>query len=76
MFQNGNQIFEETVAENAILDLRNSGRSVYDIGKGLTPSRTEETAHAYLSDLVIFNLELPKHELEEWVRSHALYNFM
>ena len=76
MFQNGNKIFEDTVTVNPIQDLQNSGRSVYDIGKVLTQG-TEETAHAYLSDLVAFNRELPEHELkEEWVHNHTLYKFI
>lgn len=76
IYHNGNNILEENVTENAALDFWNSGRSVYDIGKVLYRS-VEERAHAYLSDLVIFNRELSKHELtEELVLSHVLHNFI
>ena len=74
IYHNGNKILEENVSENAILDFWNSGRSVYDIGKVLYRG-VEERAHAYLSDLVIFNRELPEHKLtEELVVSHVLHN--
>ncbi|XP_020610701.1 putative vitellogenin receptor isoform X2 [Orbicella faveolata] len=72
LYANGEKKFETAVDGNVNLDFRNSGRSVYNIGLRID---TGDTIQAYLSDLVIFNRELPEHELmEEWVQSHALYN--
>lgn len=69
---NGEEKFEAVVDGNVNLDFRNSGRSVYNVGFKID---TGDTIQAFLSDLVIFNRELPEHELmEEWVQSHALYN--
>ena len=71
LYANGEKKFERAVDGNANLDFRNSGRSVYNIGLRIDNG---DTIHAYLSDLVIFNRELPEHELmEEWVQTHALY---
>ena len=72
LYANGEKKFEAAVNGNVNLDFRNSGRSVYNIGLKID---TGDTIQAYLSDLVIFNRELPEHELlEEWVQSHTLYN--
>ena len=72
LYANGEKKFETAVDGNVNLDFRNSGRSVYNIGLRID---TGDTIQAYLSDLVIFNRELPEHELmEAWVQSHALYN--
>ena len=72
LYANGEKKFEGVVDGNVNLDLRNSGRSVYNIGLRID---TGDTIQAYLSDLVIFNRELPERELlEEWVQSHALYS--
>ncbi len=74
IYANGDKKVELVVDGNAILDFKNSGRSVYDIG---LRKDAGETIHAYISDLVIFNRELPEHELkEQWVLNHALYNFI
>lgn len=71
LYANGEKKFERAVDGNANLDFRNSGRSVYNIGLRIDNG---DTIHAYLSDLVIFDRELPEHELmEEWVQTHALY---
>lgn len=71
LYANGEKKFERAVDGNVNLDFRNSGRSVYNIGLRIDNG---DTIHAYLSDLVIFNRELPEHELmEEWVQTHALY---
>jgi len=72
LYANGEKKFEAVVDGNVNLDFRNSGRSVFNIGLKVD---TGDTIQAYLSDLVIFNRELPEQELmEEWVQSHALYN--
>ena len=72
LYANGEKKFEAVVDGNVNLDFRTSGRSVYNIGLRID---TGDTIKAYLSDLVIFNRELPEHELmEKWVQSHALYN--
>jgi len=72
LYANGEKKFEAVVDGNVNLDVRNSGRSVYNIGLKID---TGTTIQSYLSDLVIFNRELPEQELmEEWVQSHALYN--
>ena len=72
LYANGEKKFEAVVDGNVNLDFRNSGRSVYNIGLRID---TGDTIKAYLSDLVIFNRELPEHELmEEWAQSHALYS--
>ncbi|XP_078344938.1 uncharacterized protein LOC144630446 [Oculina patagonica] len=74
MYANGDKKFELVLDGKATLDFKNSGRSVFDIG---LKKDTGDTVHAYLSDLVIFNRELPDHELkEQWVHSHALYKFI
>ena len=73
MYANGQKKFEAVVDGNVNLDLRDSRRSVYNIGLRID---TGATLQACLSDLVIFNRELPEHELEEWVQSHALYNIL
>ncbi|KAL9989001.1 hypothetical protein ACROYT_G003504 [Oculina patagonica] len=74
IYANGDKKVELVVDGNAILDFKNSGRSVYDIG---LRKDAGETIHAYISDLVIFNRELPEQELkEQWVLNHALYNFI
>lgn len=71
LYANGEKKFENVVDGNANLDFKNSGRSVYNIGLRVD---TGYTIKAYLSDLVIFNRELPEQELkEEWVQSHVLY---
>lgn len=71
LYANGEKKFERAVDGNANLDFRSSGRSVYNIGLRVDNG---DTIDAYLSDLVIFNRELPEHELmEEWVQTHALY---
>ena len=72
LYANGEKKFEAVVDGNVNLDFRNSGRSVFNIGLKVN---TGDTIQAYLSDLVIFNRELPEQELmEEWVQSHALYD--
>lgn len=72
LYANGEKKFGAVVDGNVNLDFRNSGRSVYNIGLRID---TGDTIQAYLSDLVIFNRELPQHELmKEWVQTHALYN--
>jgi len=74
LYANGEKKFENVVDGNANLDFKNSGRSVYNIGLRVD---TGYTIKAYLCDLVIFNRELPEHELkEEWVQSHALYKIL
>ena len=74
MYANGEKKFEKVVHGNASLDFKNSGRSVYNIG---LRAHLGYTIKAYLSDLVIFNRELPEHELkEEWVENHALYKIV
>ena len=74
MYLNGYKKFEHVVGGNRNLDFKSSGRSTFDIG---VRKDTGETMHAYLSDLVIFNRQLPEHELKEkWVRRHALYQLI
>jgi len=72
LYANGEKKFEAVVDGKVNQDFRNSGRSVFNIGLKIN---TASTIQAYLSDLVIFNRELPEQELmEEWVQSHAIYN--
>ncbi|XP_078345545.1 uncharacterized protein LOC144631045 [Oculina patagonica] len=74
MYANGDKKVEHIVDGNAVIDFKNSGRSVFDIG---LRKDAGETIHAYISDLVIFNRELPEHELkEQWVVNHVLYSFI
>ena len=70
MYANGKKTFEHAVNGNQVLDFKNSGRSVYNIG---LRKDTGETIHAYLSDLMIFNRVLSEHELKhDLFENHAL----
>ena len=70
MYANGKKTFEHAADKNPVVDFKNSGRSVYDIG---LRKDTGETIHAYLSDLMIFNRVLSEHELKhDLYENHAL----
>ena len=74
MYVNGIKKLDRVVDGNQILDFKNSGGSAFDIG---LRKDVGNTMHAYLSDLVIFNREIPEHELkEEWFLDHPLYSFI
>ena len=70
MYANGKKEFERVAVGSQVLDFKNSGRSVYDIG---LRKDTGTTIHAYLSDLVIYNRVLSEHEIKhDLYENHAL----
>ena len=65
---------EIVAAANPILDFKNSGHTVYDIGY---KREDGERAHGYFSDLMVFNLELSQSEIRnDLVISHPFYSFI
>ena len=51
---------ERVANDNAILDFKNSGHTVYDIG---FKRDTAETVHGYFSDLMVYKRELSENEI-------------
>ena len=49
-----------SISYDSTVELKNSGHSVYDIG---LKRDSEDTTHAYFSDLMIFNRELSDSEI-------------
>ena len=56
MFTNGEMKLESTVPSNRNTDFMNSSHPVYDIG---LKRDTGAVAHAFFSDLMVFDRELP-----------------
>ena len=74
LYINGEVKLDQVVSDNPVLDLKNSGHSVYDIG---LKRDSGTTAHAYYSDLMIFTHELLEAELEnELFVNHAFHSFV
>ena len=74
LYINGEVKLDQVVSDNPVLDLKNSGHSVYDIG---LKRDSGTTAHAYFSDLMIFTHELSEAALEyELFVNHALHSFV
>lgn len=64
--------FADTTIE-PIVDLRNSGHEVYDIG---LKRDNGQTSHVYFSDLVVFNRQLSENEIRnDLILNHPLRNF-
>ncbi|KAL9989354.1 hypothetical protein ACROYT_G003895 [Oculina patagonica] len=74
LYINGEVKAEIVISDNPVLDFKNSGHSVYDIG---LKRDSATTTHAYFSDLTIFTHELSETELKnELFLDHALSNFI
>ncbi len=62
------------MSDNPVLDLKNSGHTVYDIGLKRDGGTT---IHAYFSDLIIFTHELSETELKnELFFNHPFHSFI
>ncbi|KAJ7360220.1 hypothetical protein OS493_016848, partial [Desmophyllum pertusum] len=74
LYINGEMKLNHVVDDNPILDFKNSGHTVYDIG---LKRDHEVTIHAYFSDLMIFNSELSENEIRnELFQNHPLHSFI
>ena len=74
MYINGEMKVNHVVSDNPVLDFKNSGHSVYDIG---LKRDSGVTTRAYFSDLVIFTHELSPTQLKtDLFLNHALHNFI
>ena len=74
MYINGDVKLDKVIPDNPVLDFKNSGHSVYDIG---LKRDTATTTHAYFSDLVIFTHELSGTDLKnELFVNHSLRRFI
>ena len=74
LYINGLEELEMVATANSILDFKNSGHTVYDIGY---KREDGERAHGYFSDLMVFNLELSQSEIRsDLVISHPFYSFI
>ena len=68
LYINGVKKAEMVATANPILDFKNSGHTVYDIGYKRDDG---ETAHGYFSDLMVFTQELSQSEIRsDLVISH------
>ena len=74
IYINSERKVNHVVNDNPVLDFKNSGHAVYDIG---LKRDTGTTALAYFSDLVIFTDELSTTQLKsDLFLNHPLYNFI
>ena len=74
LYINGTKVLELEADANPVLDFKNSGHTVYDIGY---KRDNGETSHGYFSDLMVFNLELSQSEIRsDLVISHPFYSFI
>ncbi|KAL9989353.1 hypothetical protein ACROYT_G003894 [Oculina patagonica] len=74
LYINGEVKLERVMSDNPVLDLKNSGHSVYDIG---LKRDSGTTIHAYFSDLIVFINELLETELKnELFFNHPLHSFI
>lgn len=74
LFVNGVMKKEVVAADNPNLDFKNTGHSVYDIG---LKRDSAEAAHAYFSDLMIFNRDLSVNEIaNDLFHNHPLRAFV
>ena len=61
LYINGDVKRDQLIPDNPVLDFKNSGHSVYDIG---LKRDSATTTHAYFSDLIIFTHELSGTDLK------------
>ena len=74
LYINGDVKADKLIPDNPVLDFKNSGHSVYDIGLKRDSSTT---THAYFSDLIIFTHELSETDLKnELFFNHQLRRFI
>lgn len=73
LYINGDVKLDRIIPDNPVLDFKNSGHSVYDIG---LKRDSGTTTHAYFSDLIIFTHELSETDLKnELFFNHPLRSF-
>lgn len=74
IFINGQMKASRNVDSHLLLDFKNSGHSVYDIGLKRDSSTT---THAYLSDLMVFNRDLSEIEIRNNLfQSNPLHSYI
>ena len=74
LYINGEVKLDHVVSDNPVLDFKNSGHSVYDIG---LKRDSGITTHAYFSDLIIFTHELSENEIKNKLFfNYALHSFI
>ena len=74
LYVNGDVKLDQFILDYPVLDFKNSGHSVYDIG---LKRGSATTTHAYFSDLVIFTHELSGAEVKyELFANHPLRSFI
>lgn len=74
LYINGDVKRDTLIPDNLVLDFKNSGHSVYDIG---LKRDSATTTHAYFSDLIIFTHELSGADLKnELFAHHPLRSFI
>lgn len=74
LYVNGDGKLDKVIPVNPVLDLKNSGHSLYQIG---LKKDSGTTIHAYFSDLVIFTQELSGTEVKnELFFNHPLRSFI
>jgi len=61
LYMNGDVKRDQLIADNPVLEFKNSGHSVYDIG---LKRDSATTTHAYFSDLIIFTHQLSGTDLK------------
>ncbi|KAJ7382130.1 hypothetical protein OS493_036836 [Desmophyllum pertusum] len=74
LYINGNKKLDHVVSDNPVLDFKNTGHTVYDIGLKRDDG---DTTHAYFCDLMIFTHELSENELNnDLFLNHGLRSFI
>lgn len=74
LYINGDVKRDQLIPDNPVLDFKNSGHSLYDIG---LKRDSATTTHAYFSDLIIFTHELSGTDLKnELFVNHPLRSFI
>ena len=73
IFINGQMKAFHVADNNSLLDFKNSGHNVYDIGLKRDNSAI---THAYLSDLIVFNRDLSEIEIRnDLFQSNPLHGY-
>lgn len=74
IFINGQMKAFHFADSNSLLDFKNSGHNVYDIGLKRDNSAI---THAYLSDLIVFNCDLSEIEIRnDLFQSNPLHGYI
>jgi len=74
LYINGDMKEELVADDNPVIDVKNSGHTVYDIG---FKRDNGETSHAYYSDLMVFDRDLSDSEiLNNLFNSHPFHTFI